>query len=171
MNAGQSGEAVQTPSTLSRLNSFLSGGVYQALLLMDGANDINSRDSRSIAPTIAAIDQMIRAAKGRGLRVFLATLPPQNPEGSRGTGAILLEPYNDQLRSLAASEGVTLVDVFQAFNGDVTTLIGVDGLHPTTAGYQTIADTFFESIMQNLELPAGTTSAAAAAVRRGATRR
>jgi lysophospholipase L1-like esterase len=151
-NAGKSGEAVEDPDTLGRLTSYLSGP-YQALLLMEGANDINSRDSKSIAPTIAAMDQMIRAAKGRGWRVFVATLPPQNPVGTLGFGAILVQPYNDALRNLAAAENVTLVDVFQAFGGDVTTLIGVDGLHPTVAGYQRIADTFFSAIKQSLELP------------------
>lgn len=170
-NAGLSGEPVESPGTLPRLNSYLSGGAYQALLLMDGANDINSRDSKSIAPTVAGMDQMIKAAKGRGLRVFLATLPPQNPLGSRGTGAILLQPYNDALRNLAAADGATLVDVFQAFNGDVTTLIGVDGLHPTTAGYQRIADTFFASLRQTLELPSATTTAIAAPARAAVKRR
>ena len=157
-NAGKSGESVRDPDALPRLDTYLSSNVYKVLLLMDGANDINSRDSKTLPATVAAMDQMIRDAKSRGLRVFLATLPPENPLGSRGTGAILVEPYNDQLRSLAAAENVTLVDVFQAFGGDITTLIGSDGLHPTTAGYQKIADTFFASIKQALELPAGTTS-------------
>jgi lysophospholipase L1-like esterase len=158
-NAGKPGESVQDPATLPRLDSYLSSNAYKVLLLMEGANDINSRDSKSIAPTVAGIDQMVRDAKSRGMRVFLATLPPQNPLGPLGTGAILVQPYNDQLRSLAAAENITLVDVFQAFGGDVTTLIGVDGLHPTTAGYQKIADTFFAAIKQALELPpTGTTT-------------
>jgi lysophospholipase L1-like esterase len=161
-NAGKSGEAADDPATLGRLNSYLNGP-YQALLLMEGANDINSRDNATVPLTIAAIDQMIRAAKGRGLRVLLATLPPQNPAGSLGNGAILVPTYNDALRNLAAAENVALVDVYQAFGGDVTTLIGSDGLHPTVAGYQRIADTFFTAIKQSLELPSTATSTALSA--------
>jgi lysophospholipase L1-like esterase len=157
-NGGKSGESILHDDPVSRLNGYLSGGLYQVLLLMEGANDINSRDTNSIAPAVAVMDSMVRLAKGRGMRVFLATLPPQNPLGSRGQGAVLVQPYNDALRSMAASENITLVDVYQAFGGDITTLIGSDGLHPTTAGYQRIADTFFAAIKQSLELPSPTAS-------------
>ena len=58
---------------------------------------------------------------------------------------------DDQIRALAASEGVPLVDVYQAFGGDVTTLIGFDGLHPTALGYHRIADTFLASVKATLE--------------------
>jgi len=152
-NAGVQGESVRTKTTEPRLVSVLSSGAYQVLLLMEGANDINSRDSATIAPTIAIMDRMVRDATSRGIRVFLATLPPQNPLGPLGTCAILVQPYNDSLKSVAAADNATLVDVYQAFGGDTTTLIGPDGLHPTVAGYQRIADTFFASIKQTLELP------------------
>jgi len=89
--------------------------------------------------------------------VLLATLPPQNPDGSdpldRGVEASSVAPFNDQVRALAASKGIPLVDVYQAFNGQLS-LIGSDGLHPTAAGYHLIADTFFAAIKQNLEAPA-----------------
>ena len=52
------------------------------------------------------------------------------------------------------SEGVRLVDVFAAFHGDVTTLIGPDGLHPTAEGYRVMARAFFDSIKAALEIPA-----------------
>ncbi len=110
---------------------------------------------------------MIDNARSRGLRVFLATIPPENASSQcipqcRGSNAGLVPPFNDQVRSLAASKSVPLVDVFQAFHGDVLTLIGPDGLHPTAAGYHVIADTFFASIKQTLEVspptPATTSS-------------
>jgi hypothetical protein len=47
-----------------------------------------------------------------------------------------------------------LVDVYSAFNGDTTTLVDCDGLHPTAEGYKRIADTFFKSIQQELEVRA-----------------
>jgi lysophospholipase L1-like esterase len=114
---------------------------------------------------------MVRTAKGRGLSVFLGTLPPENanactgpnvPAGciNRGTGAILVAPFNTALKSMAATEAVAVADVYQAFNGDVTTLIDFDGLHPTAAGYQVIASTFFATIRQTLETSSSLTASA-----------
>ena len=87
-----------------------------------------------------------RAAMPAFTPPMLATLTPENQMGIRGLAWSLVPMINDQIRALAASEGVPLVDVYQAFGGDVTTLIGFDGLHPTAAGYAKIADIFFNSI-------------------------
>ncbi len=59
---------------------------------------------------------------------------------------------------MAAAEGVSLVDVYRAFNGDVTTLVDFDGLHPTAAGYRVIADAFFKVIQQTLDVTVTTTA-------------
>lgn len=153
-NQGQGGEPATEGRT--RLTRVLAGGGYEALLLMDGANDLIDGDARKVGPAVGAIQFMVRDARSRGLRVFLASLPPQDPLACcprRGSGAGLVNQYNSQLRSLAAAESVTFVDVNAAFAGDTTTLIDRDGLHPTAAGYQRIADTFFKSIMETLEVP------------------
>jgi lysophospholipase L1-like esterase len=73
---------------------------------------------------------------------------------ARNGGAALVVPYNTALKVVAAQESVTLVDVYQAFGGDVTTLIDCDGLHPTSAGYDVIAEAFFRAIQQSLEVRA-----------------
>ena len=128
------------------------------VLLMEGSNDVTDRDIALLPAAIANLRQMLRTAKGRGLRPYLATIPPQNPKGFRGAfGAGLVPAFDDQVRSLAASESVPLVDVYQALNTDIGTFIGPDGMHPTVAGYAKIADVFFASIMQTLEVPAPTT--------------
>jgi lysophospholipase L1-like esterase len=138
----------------------------QVLLLLEGANDLG-RDSSVILPAALDIATMIRMAKGSGLRVFVGTLPPQNPAAPTGSGpsciarnggAGLVVPYNTALKIVVGQEGVTLVDVYEAFNGDVTTLIDCDGLHPTAAGYDVIAGAFFTAIKQSLEVPATTSS-------------
>jgi lysophospholipase L1-like esterase len=151
-NRGVKGET--TSDGLSRLPSVLSAN-YQVLLLLEGANDINDTLSGAARDrALGNIRSMVRLARGRGLRVFLATLPPQNPLACcprRGTGDVLVPSYNDGIRGIAATEGATLVDVFNAFGGDVTTLIGPDGLHPTAAGYQVIATAFFNAIRATLE--------------------
>jgi len=173
-NQGFSGEtAVQGAA---RLPGVLVRGSFQVLLLMEGANDIANRDPVSMNQALAAIQGMVNTAKGRGVRVLLATLPPENRNGccpNRGLGADWVVPYNNLLRTIAAAANVPLVDVYQAFGGIPSPdLIDFDGLHPTAAGYQLIADTFFASIKQNLELPVDHRPAVgAAAVRRPLRRR
>jgi lysophospholipase L1-like esterase len=159
-NAGKQGEEVRDPATPPRFSSVLSG--HDVVLLMEGSNDVGDRDSRVLPASIANLRQMLRDARSRGVRPYLATIPPQNGNGccpDRGLGWYLVPGLNDQIRSLAASEGVPLVDVYQALNSDVNTFIGFDGLHPTVAGYAKIADLFFAAIMQTLEVPAATTVA------------
>ena len=157
-NAGKQGEAVTDPATFPRFVGFTSSRAYDVVLLMEGANDLGGTDTAAI---VAGLGRMVDDAKSRNLKVFLATLPPQNPDGfdpaERGVQYQAVGPFNDQLKSLAVSKDVLLVDVNRAFNGDLT-LIGSDGLHPTAAGYHLIADTFLASIRQTLELPAATSS-------------
>jgi lysophospholipase L1-like esterase len=161
-NQGLAGEALTGGTAYPRFQSVLSSppGPYNILLLMEGANDLAAQDSTIENNAISILRQMIDYAKGRGLQVLLATLPPENPNGccpDRAAGAALVPGYNDRLKLLAASENITLVDIYAAFNGDLT-LIGFDGLHPTPAGYQLIADTFFRSIRATLETVTTTTT-------------
>ncbi len=139
----------------------------QVLLLMEGANDIPG-GTASISPAVGNMQAMIEFAKGQGLKVFLGNLPPENPNACpggassgctfRAGGAAYVVPYNASMSFLASVEGVPLVDVYGAFNGDVTTLIDTDGLHPTAAGYQVIATAFFNAIQKTLEVPAATSA-------------
>jgi lysophospholipase L1-like esterase len=158
-NRGESG--VKAVNAGPDLSAFLALGSYEVLLLMHGNNDLILQDTIAMMAAANAMRQMVRDAKSRRVQVFLATLPPQNANGCcprRGVGAPLVVPYNDNLKLIAATEAVPLVDVYQAFNGDTTTLIDFDGLHPTAAGYQRIADTFFDTIRARLEVPASTTN-------------
>ncbi len=163
VNGGVQGET--TARGLARLPATIAAGNrYEVLLLMEGANDLPGGTS-SILPAASNVQAMIRVGKAMGLKVYLANLPPQNPNACTGSaafpgciarngGAAFVVPYNGFMPGLAAAEGVPLVDVHAAFKGDVTTLIDFDGLHPTAAGYQTIADAFFAVIKETLELPA-----------------
>jgi lysophospholipase L1-like esterase len=138
---------------------------YQVVLLMEGVNDFPD-----YVTALGNIRTMVRTAKGLGVRVYLATEPPENPQPVGCNDGLsqnwaYVSPYNDGLRDIAATEGVALVDVNAAFNGDVTTLIDCDGLHPTPAGYQVIAETFFEAIKNTLEV-IGTPTPTASALRK-----
>jgi lysophospholipase L1-like esterase len=158
-NQGKPQEAVTDPATFSRFVSVTPSSQYDVVLLMEGANDLGAASYQAIT---AGLGQMIDNARSRGLKVMLATITPRNPSGSRGANASLVAPFNDQVRTLAISKDVPLVDVYAAFGGDLS-LLGNDGLHPTAAGYHRIADTFFTRIRQTLEGPAPVASSASPA--------
>ena len=108
-NAGKPGEAVTDSTTFPRFVGFTSSGQYSAVLLMQGANDLADRDSRIFPTVISGLRRMISDAKSRGMRVFLATIPPENPAGFRALAWSLVPGFNDQIRLLASSEGVVTV--------------------------------------------------------------
>jgi lysophospholipase L1-like esterase len=90
------------------------------------------------------------------MTVFLSTLLPQRKGACRAfdwneDNIEDVLAANTQIRSLASSEGVPLVDMYQAFSGQVDTLLGADGLHPSEPGYQKMADHFYAAITQRLE--------------------
>jgi lysophospholipase L1-like esterase len=150
-NRGSGGEELS--AGMLRLPDVLSADRPEVLLLQEGANDVNQNVSPSTIAT--SLRSMVREGRGRGLPVYVGTLLPQRPLGvqgsCRGYGAANVVPANDQIRSMVATEGAVLVDLYQAFGAVPGTLIGPDGLHPSETGYQKIADTFFDAIKQRLE--------------------
>jgi lysophospholipase L1-like esterase len=107
----------------------------------------------------AGLRRMVGDAKSRNIRPFLATIPPIDPTGFRGQvyGAELVPGFNDRIRSVAAAENIPLVDVNQAFGGNLA-LLSADGVHPNPEGYRKIADTFFKAIQSALEAKTAPTS-------------
>jgi lysophospholipase L1-like esterase len=139
---------------LGRFGTVLSQDQPDILLLMHGANDLLNLQEAGISDALQAIDSMVRQAKGRGIHVLLATLPPQNPAGSRGRGAVALPDFNAGIAHTAELDGVPLVDLYGQM-GTYQGYIGVDGLHPTEVGYAKIAELFMNVIKSTLEVPPG----------------
>ena len=154
LNEGQGGEFVTDSRTATRFLQVLNDDAPEVVLLQEGANDVNFGSLDTIPAIIDELRALVRTAKGRGLAVFLGTLTPERPGSCRGTNPTLIPPVNDQIRAMAAMEGVVLVDLYQTFDGRIETLLGEDGLHPNVAGYEALAQTFFDSIRQQLETPA-----------------
>lgn len=161
-NAGLPGEKVADSSTVSRFSSVISNRTYESVLLMEGTNDLSDRDSRQIPPAIANLRTMVRDAKSRNLRVFLATIPPMVPGRPRALAWSLVPEMNANIRNVAGSEGVTLVDIEAGFGTAFDQYIGFDGLHPSETGYAKIADLFFSAIKSNLEAQQTSTASAIA---------
>jgi lysophospholipase L1-like esterase len=147
---GQGGEMASDPQTVVRFDAALLRETPQVVLIMDGANDLLNLDVSGIVPAISAVGTLGAHATDRGVQIFLATLPPSDPSKRLGGGASAVGPFNAQLASLAASRNWTLVDVNAAFHGDLG-LLGSDGLHPTDAGYQVIAQAFYDKIVEKYD--------------------
>ena len=152
-NHGVPAERAAAAGTLARFSSVVGSGAYDAVLIMEGSNDLADRDDRITAAAIGNLRQMLREARSRNVRPLLATIPPMVSGGFRALAWSLVPPFNDELRALAASEGVTLVDVYTGINADTSRYVGFDGLHLTEAGYAKVADVFFTVLRATLERP------------------
>ncbi len=155
LNLGQGAEFAASADARNRFSRELTTYQPEAVLIMEGSNDLGTRDSIDGVRAADSIRQMVREALGRGVRPFLGTIPPMIQDSRRGLAWILVGPYNDRLRQVAFEEGATFVDVHAGFLGQEATLISADGLHPTEAGYARIAEVFFEAIRSTLEAPPG----------------
>ncbi len=161
INEGKAG--YQARRDVERLTGLLQSARPEVVLLMEGANDLNSGGDAVIPAVVDAMEEMVERARAAHIMVFLATLPPQREGGSRAKAPASIVPYNRELAKVAAQEGAVLVDVYTAIGSAVPgTLIGADGLHPTPEGYVKIAETFLAAIRtSNLEIP-GTAGAVTA---------
>ncbi|HYB95922.1 MAG TPA: GDSL-type esterase/lipase family protein [Vicinamibacterales bacterium] len=124
----------------------------EAVLLMEGYNDIPGGLDGAASGAANEIRIMAAEAKRRGALVYLATLAPGRPNGGRTIGQIFIDDYNNRMRVVAAQEGAVLVDIYNSLRTDINRYIGVDGLHPNEVGYAKIADTFFQAIQNTLEV-------------------
>jgi lysophospholipase L1-like esterase len=130
----------------------------EVLLLLEGANDLLRPNAstaaglqRTIDDVIDALRNMIQQGKSRGCSVFVATLFPIDPK--RGNGASGVQPLNDRIKTLAAIENVSLVDLHAVVP---LSMLGSDGLHPKAETYDVIAETWFSAIVATLEVESST---------------
>lgn len=149
-NYGLGGEKAINART--RFIAALNAVNPEAVLLMEGYNDIPGGLDGAASGAASEMRIMAAEARLRGMRVFLATLAPPRPSGSKAIAQVFIDDYNNRMRDLAAREGAVLVDVYGGLLPDVNRYIGVDGLHPTEAGYAKIADIFFQAIQNTFEV-------------------
>lgn len=149
-NAGLSGEWAEEGTR--RLPGALANVRPEAVLLLEGANDLSALGTPGVQRASRAIDTMAREVRSRGARLFLATLPPSRGTSANAISPTLITALNSAIRTTARGENAVLVDLFAALSTDVTRYIGPDGLHPTEAGYLRIAQAFFDAIRADLEV-------------------
>ncbi len=152
VNDGLSGEtavqgAARLPGELARYHP-------QVLLLLEGVNDLHlSSGEAGIPPAISALQTMIQQAESSGARVVVGTLLPAVPGALSPGTPDLIVPFNAQLVPMALGTGALVVDSYSAFLLDMADWIGPDGLHPSPAGYQELAQLFFAAIQTNFARP------------------
>ena len=164
VNAGLPGEAAELAP--SRFATELGLANPDVVLLIEGSNDVLTGTS-AVPDAIAGLETMVMTAKAGGAEVLLATIPPMRDDPTRAVAVQAIPLLNDGIRALALRQGVGLVDVFTALNDAVcpTSLsfgitrfhftvpcIGEDHLHPTAAGYDVMAETFEQAIVETYGL-------------------
>jgi lysophospholipase L1-like esterase len=136
------------------IDNAISSSHPHIVLLKIGTNDINGNDNISNAPTRLAnlIDQICKDAPN-ALLVVSAIIPTTN-DGTNNN----VRSYNAAIKQkaeAAASSGkhVVFVDNYQAFaqNTNYKTALMADGLHPNTAGYVVLGDSFYGVISSYLQ--------------------
>jgi lysophospholipase L1-like esterase len=147
-NAGLGGENLFR--AVARFEDALTEQRPEVALIMHGVNNIGGDPPEILA---FLMREMVRTAKSRGVRVFIGSMLPTIAGRLRSREASLLEDYNAKLRQLSIEEGVVFVDLYTTLLPEAANVIGVDGLHPTEAGYRRIAEVFFAAVRRELEVP------------------
>ena len=134
-----------------RLSGVLDEDGPEVLLLLEGVNNIRNVPTMELA---GDLDEMVREARRRGLEVLIATLLPvsEDREASRPGTQEAIEELNEEILGIARKNSLAEpVDLFALFSS-MPSLLGMDGLHPTAAGYSRIAEAFFERIRNEYEV-------------------
>lgn len=156
-NAGYGGEGVATSQARARFLDMLRTYTPQLVILMHGTNDLNAGTERGVI--IGAVEDLIGDAQARGVTLFLSSVPRQLPgvgNPPKGTAALRVPNYNEDLRRMALEEGVTFVDIYPHITDDM--ISRVDGLHLTQAGNQKLAEVYYEAIKARYHVPAPATT-------------
>lgn len=148
LNEGKGGE--RAVDGVGRAFSVFNANRPEVALIMDGYNDLGIGEA-GIDPAIAAINDMVKDARFRGARVFVATLTPPPVNVNRGISNTTIVRFNERLKAMARGENAVLVDVYAAFAPDPNRYNSDDGRHPNEAGYRLIAETFLAAIRAELE--------------------
>ena len=156
INEGTAGElAAHAPV---RLRAALARHQPDVVILMEGTNDLGAADAVEAARDELALDgieEMLDDIKSAGADVILATIAPVRASGL-GVHTALVGPYNTELRSIAASRGIQLVDVHELLNSAACqpmSCVGDDNIHPTVQGYSVMADAFYERLVALYDVP------------------
>ncbi len=150
VNAGKGAE--QAPAGLARIDEVLAqGSPGDVLILMEGTNDISQEIS--VETTINALEEMARRAEALDIAVIHATVIPRYPEARRDADNTLTDELNGRIRNVAGVRQRRLGDpneIYRTtpnlFAGFYSTIRPDPVGHPNAAGYDILANLFFNLI-------------------------
>lgn len=145
LNRGVEGE--RTQSGVSRLSRVLAREQPDIVLIMEGINNIGPDPISSIAQDLLTMVQMVKAD---GAIPVIAALTPTSGSHQGKNGGV--EALNILIRDIAVQEEIPFVDQYSAFTDteDFTLLLNDDGLHPNSMGYQLMAETWLDGLLNQL---------------------
>ena len=147
-NEGVPGEWVTDPRTAPRLRAAIINRQAQAVLLLEGINDLSS--DVSVSRTVSGLGQLVNVATSLGVPVVVATMfqtyESTAPGGVvRPNAADVVPVYNAEIRRLVAGRlNVHLLDLEPLMRNRA--YVGNDGLHLTDAGFEIMASSFLTAI-------------------------
>ena len=156
---GFDGKATDDALTLfdENLSSILGNDV---MILAFGTNDATrvARSDISMETVFFNIRELVRRAQDNGLSVIHVTTIPRIPNARFDPNNLVSQDFNQQIRDLAGRNGRPLVDNFEVYStqadlfsrlyydGDIVDRVG----HPNAAGYDLMAQTYFE-VIRNID--------------------
>ena len=161
INRGAGGDPVER--SVEKLPGILEADRGGALLLLDGYNNLLAECSpghsdsgacaRKIDDVVTGLRQCIRIAQvsAYGIKyVFVSTITPPGPFAGgprdRRIAADAVVRTNAAISAMVRGEGAILVDTYGRFLGHEPEYVDQDGLHLRPAGYEALAQGFFERI-------------------------
>ncbi len=140
MSAGLCGE--RTDEGVSRLPSVLNASEHDAVILMEGTNDIVQ--GVSIETSLFNLRFMADTARARGVQPIYSSVIPIRRAGFSETALI----FRDQLRGLANQQGAVFADAFETMANvpNLFTEQYLDDFHPIPSGYGFLAEAFVQPV-------------------------
>ena len=137
-NAGVAGECASTAgcsmnltSGVGRIGALVAAKKYDVVVILEGFNDLNA--GQSLSQAIGALRTMGQTARASGATVLMSRIRVMRPD------------MWEAIRVMALEEKFTRVD----FGSSVE--IGTDDVHPTEAGYNTMAGIAYSTIKSTIK--------------------
>jgi len=151
------GDGTNTFEAIERFRRNVPANEPAYTLILYGTNDWHDPVCQNNTPqchTVPNLRTIVRMVKAEGSLPFLATIIPVNPALNGQGRNDWVDGINTQLKAMAQAEGAFLVDLNQAFkNQPSLPALFDDGVHPNAAGYEVIAQGFFEAIAHGRSVP------------------
>ena len=138
----------RTQHVLYRLqNGELEGVSPKVFVLMIGTNNLGgNKNDEIVAGNKAIVDEMLK--KNPNAKVLLLGIFPRWISKDNHAIQPRIKEINAELAKLADGKKITFLDIGEKFliNGELTTEVMPDGLHPNAKGYQIWADAIREPL-------------------------